>query len=139
MPQARERTVPTNCSGYYHCVSRCVRRAWLCGYDKVNDKNYDYRRQWVEDRLMALAEAYSVSIYAYAVMSNHLHVEGPYRTPTNSEISDPISDFSQCAGSLGLARSPELPAKEGDPHAASPRTNRSDQPAIQDTHQFRNF
>ncbi|AVP99116.1 transposase [Ahniella affigens] len=74
MPQARERTVPTNCSGYYHCVSRCVRRAWLCGYDKVNDKNYDYRRQWVEDRLMALAEAYSVSIYAYAVMSNHLHV-----------------------------------------------------------------
>ncbi|AVP99298.1 transposase [Ahniella affigens] len=74
MPQARERTVPTNCSGYYHCVSRCVRRAWLCGYDKVHDKNYDYRRQWVEDRLMALAEAYSVSIYAYAVMSNHLHV-----------------------------------------------------------------
>ncbi|AVP97408.1 hypothetical protein C7S18_09470 [Ahniella affigens] len=101
-PQARERTVPTNCSGYYHCVSRCVRRAWLCGYDKVNDKNHDYRRQWVEDRLMALAEAYSVSIYAYAVMSNHLHVvvkvdavaaqdwsdeevarRRPYRTPTN--------------------------------------------------------
>lgn len=74
MPQARERTVPPNCTGYYHCVSRCVRRAWLCGYDKVRRKNVDYRREWVEARVLELAEAYSVSIYAYAVMSNHLHV-----------------------------------------------------------------
>ncbi|AVP98564.1 transposase [Ahniella affigens] len=74
MPQARERTVPSNCTGYYHCVSRCVRRAWLCGYDKVRRKNFDYRRKWVEERLLELADAYSVSLYAYAVMSNHLHV-----------------------------------------------------------------
>ncbi|WP_146152070.1 hypothetical protein [Ahniella affigens] len=36
--------------------------------------NYEHRREWVENRLFMLAEVYSVLIYAYAVMSNHLHV-----------------------------------------------------------------
>lgn len=36
--------------------------------------DYEYRRELVEERLLMLAEVYSVSIYAYAVMSNHLHV-----------------------------------------------------------------
>ncbi|AVP98750.1 transposase [Ahniella affigens] len=74
MPQARERTVPPNCTGYYHCVSRCVRRAWLCGVDPLTGIDYEHRRELIEERLLMLAEVYSVSIYAYAVMSNHLHV-----------------------------------------------------------------
>ncbi|AVP97561.1 transposase [Ahniella affigens] len=74
MALPRDRTVPPNTNGYYHCISRCVRRAWLCGYDKVKDIDYGYRRKWVEERILLLAEAFAVSIYAYAVMSNHLHV-----------------------------------------------------------------
>lgn len=54
--------------GWYHCVSRCVRRAFLCG------DGHAYRKQWVVDRLRLLAECFSVEIAAYAVMSNHLHV-----------------------------------------------------------------
>ena len=37
---------------YYHCISRCVRRAYLCGEDKVTGKNFEYRRGWVEDKIL---------------------------------------------------------------------------------------
>jgi len=52
--------------GYYHVNSRCVRRAWLCGADD-NGRNYDHRRQWLEDRILQLAEIFAVDLCGYAV------------------------------------------------------------------------
>ena len=60
---------------YYHCVSRCVRRGWLCGYDEYADKDYSHRKQWIVDRFALLCEVYAIDICSYAVMSNHYHVD----------------------------------------------------------------
>lgn len=54
--------------GCFHLVSRCVRRAFLCG-----DGN-EHRRQWIEDGLRLAAGAFAVDILAFAVMTNHLHI-----------------------------------------------------------------
>ena len=64
----------TGSPGTYHCVSRCVRRAWLCGEDRDSGRSYEHRRQWVADRIGELAEIFAVAVWGYAVVSNHLHV-----------------------------------------------------------------
>ena len=74
MPQARNTIISLNDTPYYHCVARCVRRAFLCGVDNYSGNNYDHRRQWLEDKLHATASAFAIKLCAYAVMSNHYHV-----------------------------------------------------------------
>ena len=74
MTYPRSQLVPPGAPGTYHCVSRCVRRAYLCGKDRYSGQSFEHRRQWIEDRLQQLAEVFAVSLWAYAVMSNHLHV-----------------------------------------------------------------
>ncbi|WP_025822655.1 transposase [Shewanella marina] len=70
----RERLVSLEDTSYYHCVSRCVRKAYLCGVDSYTGQSYEHRRDWIEERLLRLAQVFSIDICAYAVMSNHLHV-----------------------------------------------------------------
>ncbi len=74
MTQARSQLVPPGSDGTYHCVQRCVRRAFLCGVDDYTGESFEHRKLWVEERLRLLAECFAVSIHAYAVMSNHLHI-----------------------------------------------------------------
>jgi REP element-mobilizing transposase RayT len=74
MTCARQLFVPVDTVGTYHCVSRCVRRAWLCGIDTYTGIDYSHRKPWVEQRLASLCEIFAIGLYGYAVMSNHLHV-----------------------------------------------------------------
>jgi len=72
MPKPRKLQIILEETPYYHCISRCVRRAFLCGKD-INNRNYDHRREFIENRLRLLVSICAVDLYSYAVMSNHYH------------------------------------------------------------------
>ncbi|MBW8185219.1 transposase [Shewanella sp. NR704-98] len=74
MTQARSTQVSLTDTAYYHCISRCVRRAFLCGKDGYSGKSFEHRRLWLVERIHYLSDIFSVDVCAYAVMSNHYHL-----------------------------------------------------------------
>lgn len=74
MTVARSTLVSLDDTPYYHCIARCVRRAFLCGFDSYSGQDFNHRRQWLVDRLKKQAAVFAVDICAYAIMANHYHV-----------------------------------------------------------------
>lgn len=74
--------------GIVHCVQRCVRRAFLAGWDPASGKNYEYRREWIRARLECLASVYGIDVLTYAILSNHLHVVLRTRPDVVAQWSD---------------------------------------------------
>jgi len=68
MTMPRRKLVNVAVTRYYHCISRCVRRAFLCG------EGVTHRKAWIEARLEHLATHFAVSICGFAILDNHLHV-----------------------------------------------------------------
>lgn len=59
---------------YYHCIGRCVRRAFLCGADPLTGRNFDHRKALILARLSLLTEVFAIDLCGYALMSNHYHL-----------------------------------------------------------------
>jgi len=74
MPQARKRLVSTSITPFYHVISRCVRRHFLCGVDPLTGKDYSARKQEIHNRLALLAEVFAIDVCAFAILSNHYHL-----------------------------------------------------------------
>jgi REP element-mobilizing transposase RayT len=74
MPEPRYRQVSIEDTPYYHCICRCVRRAFLCGVDSATGFDFEHRRQWIIDRIKLLCSVFVVDLCAYAIMSNHYHI-----------------------------------------------------------------
>ena len=68
MTTARREIVDPDVTRYYHCTSRCVRDAFLCG------PGFEHRKRWLEHRIEHLAKYFAVSVAGFAIMDNHFHV-----------------------------------------------------------------
>ena len=68
MTQARKSQISLSDTPYYHCMGRCVRRAFLCGEDNLTGKDYSHRKDWIIDKLRELAQIFAIDVCAYAVM-----------------------------------------------------------------------
>ncbi len=68
MTIARAHLVDPSGTRWYHCVTRCVRRAFLLGEGMCN------RNGWIEHRLEDLADIFAVSVAGFAIPDNHLHL-----------------------------------------------------------------
>lgn len=107
MTQARRVVVDADEVGVYHCISRCVRRAFLCGEDAYSGRNYEHRRAWVRDRVQHLSSLFGIEVFAYSVMSNHLHLVLRNRPDYVSKWSDQeVAErwCSVCPGKAALQR-----------------------------------
>jgi putative transposase len=74
MTLPRKQLISIEDTPYYHIVSRCVRRAFLCGKDKYSGKSYEHRRGLIIERVKFLASVFHINICSYAIMSNHYHL-----------------------------------------------------------------
>jgi len=73
MALPRGRYVIEGQEGVYHCFSRCVRRAFLYGFDAFTRRDFSHRKAWLVERLRFLAGIFAIEVCAYAVMENHYH------------------------------------------------------------------
>lgn len=69
----RQSQISLDDTPYYHCIARCVRRAFLCGEDQYTGKDFNHRRGWLVTQLKQQASIFGIDICAYAIMSNHYH------------------------------------------------------------------
>ena len=88
MALPRSKYVPEGKIGVYHCTTRCVRRAFLSGYDSYSGRDYSHRKAWIENRLHDLISIFAIEVSTFSVLSNHYHVTVRTRPDIVAKWSD---------------------------------------------------
>lgn len=68
MTIARAKLIDLDVTPWYHCISECVRGAFLL------DTPSDERKVFLERRLKELSEIFSVGVCGYGIMDTHMHL-----------------------------------------------------------------
>jgi hypothetical protein len=68
MAIARIRQIDPFVARWHHCMTRCVRRAFLL------EEGTTDRKKWIEDRIADLAQIFALAVGGFTVMNNHLHL-----------------------------------------------------------------
>jgi hypothetical protein len=68
MAIARIRQIDPSVARWYHCMTRCVRRAFLL------EEGASDRKKWIEDRIAELAQIFALAVGGFTVMNNDLHL-----------------------------------------------------------------
>ena len=63
MAIARAKLVDVSVARWYHCISRCVRKAFLLG------EGDDDRGEWLENRLEELADIFAVAVGGFSMIN----------------------------------------------------------------------
>jgi len=74
VPHPRCTQIDIHATPYYHCIGRCVRRAFLCGTDRRTGQSFEHRKGWLVELLADLTGIFAIDLCAYAVLSNHYHL-----------------------------------------------------------------
>jgi len=74
MTLARKYQISLEDTPFYHVMTRCVRRAFLCGKDKYSGNCYEHRRKPIVERIKLLASVFNIDVCSYAIMNNHYHL-----------------------------------------------------------------
>ena len=57
-----------------HVINRTVRRCFLFGDDPLSGKNFDHRKDWIEELLQHFAACFGIDLLCYSILSNHYHL-----------------------------------------------------------------
>jgi len=58
------------------------------GFDPLTNISYEHRKNWIQERLTALADIFTIEIGGYAIMSNHYHLNVKTRPDLTEKLSD---------------------------------------------------
>ncbi|MCM8857930.1 MAG: hypothetical protein LC541_06390 [Candidatus Thiodiazotropha sp.] len=114
MTISRKKQICLEETPYYHCISCCDRRAYLCCEDKFSANNYEHRRDWLVGQLRKITNIFAIDICAYAVMQNHTHTAEDSRytetviicsSQIDHDLRNNILEHDYCIGFLCIRES----------------------------------
>ncbi|WP_182864946.1 hypothetical protein [Stieleria mannarensis] len=56
-----------------HTISRTTRACYLMGCAPGSDKNYDHRKEWVDELIQRFAAQFAIDVLSFSVLSTHHH------------------------------------------------------------------